>query len=308
MNTNQSDSVTMFVTVDDYVTSFLSILDPIPFFMENEFVLKNSIPKIRATAKEQEISFKGMTKNKNKERSSLIVNTIKTVYKLVPFAEFTNNISLSGEITITEAQLIGKNENKLLSFCQNVYDKANLNLDKLSLYGVNIQTQTALNEALKAFTKANDEIKLHRVQHSQLTALLAQQISVADEALLKMDKAILAIKHEQPEIYNGYKTARKVIPSSNATLSFKGLFLYAETDLPLRGVNVIFKLITVNDKPATAKPFTKKSAKKGGIILKNIPDGTYELTIMYEGYITQVITIIIITGKMTKLTVKMAKK
>lgn len=308
MNSAQQDRVAMFVTVDQYLTSIELTIEPVPFLKENHDVLKATIPLIRATAKEQELSYKGMTETKNQEKTDLVKAAIKTSEKLVSFAELTNNKLLSGEITITNSRLQAISEAKFISFCQNIYDKAQANLDQLQTYGITTKSQMILNDAINVYSKAVDQLKMHRVNHRQLTDLVAKQIAIADAVLFKIDKVMLAIKSEQVEIYKGYIIARKVIPSSNATISFMGKFIYAENALPFKGVVVTFQLIAIKGKPATANPITRKSAKKGGMNVKNLPDGIYELTIFYEGYITQIITITIVTGKTAKLTVKMVKK
>ena len=52
---------------------------------------------------------------------------------------------------------------------------------------------------------------------------------------------------------------------------------------------------------------TKKTAEKGGIQVKSMPAGTYQVTLKKAGYADQIVTVSVNDGEMTVLNVSISK-
>jgi hypothetical protein len=51
----------------------------------------------------------------------------------------------------------------------------------------------------------------------------------------------------------------------------------------------------------------KRTSKKGGFKLKSLPEGTYNLTASKPGFVTEVLTVNVVTGEMSNVAFKFVK-
>jgi len=230
--------------------------------------------------------------------------------KLGAYAKFTNNPILAQEIKFTAGKLKNEADTAVRDYAQIVYDRAQPLVASLTTYGITATTQTAL---ITSYNASIGKPAARKAESAQLTKQLDVLFATAETALANMDATVEIVKLSQPNFYNGYKNARKVIVTGTGSLSLKGLITDAETGLPEKGATITFALDGVQMLAKLSKAsssttvLTKKTAEKGGVNIKSLPAGTYQVTIKKAGFADQVVTVNVNDGKLTVMNVSISK-
>jgi len=263
------------------------------------------------TAKvQQEADRKGDTMSKNSIRENLIYQAMDVNRRVIALATNTNNSSLLELVNYSESQLKKSSDQKLASCCQVIRDNANANLSALSSYGVNA---TILNALQTSITNLNVAIPKARVVVSnsgEATQILANLFKSLSTNWAKIDTLIEMLRNSNPNFYDEYNRVRKVIVTGTSSLALKISVVDAISGeaqpyvtVSLTPSNEQFKS-TIN---SIKNNIVKKTAKGGGIHIKNLPDGTYIYTAKKSGFIDESGSISIVNGEMTVLNIKIAK-
>ena len=130
----------------------------------------------------------------------------------------------------------------------------------------------------------------------------------------EMSAAVEIIRLSQPNFYNGYKTARKIIYNGTGSLALKIQATNALTGKPeanvtltLTPTNGLLKSAAVNSSSNGISAIIKKTAAGGGSNYKNVPDGSYNLTAKKSGFDDVIATVNIVNGEMTVVNIRMGK-
>ena len=311
MNNRQKSKLSMYLSFKDFQLPYKSLTDPLPNYAANSTIFENTIPQIQVVAGQQKISKKGVTETKNNFKETLIVTTADYARKLGVYAKFTNNATLLQEVKFSESKLRQVGDIAVTDYAQIVYDRAQMNIADLAVYGITEATQ---NELLIAITSYNDSIGkpgASRTEATQTTKQLDSLFKTADTALENMDAAVEIIRISQPVFYTGYKNARKIKETGTSTLAVKGFVTDAQSGEPIKNATLSFSLEDNNGLAKTTKAATesvvKKSADKGGFNIKTLPAGMYTVTIQKVGYADQVATVAIADGELTELNIQLSK-
>ena len=302
MDSKQETKLSMYIAVRDFLLKFLTILNALPKFQASYTALQNAITQIQNSGEQQEFDKSGNTAGKNQFKDILVTLAADTARKLVAYAKFTNNPVLQKEVNIPESKLERMADTKLKNTAQGIYDRAQTNLGDLEDYVINADTQTALQTAITDFDNSIGKPRVATAETSQSTKQLVVLYKNGDAALEDIDTAVEIIRLTQVDFYNGYKSVRKLLHTGGSTLAIKGTVKDAATGNALKGAKVTFTLdgatsLTKNAKGNTS--FVKKSAKKGGLLVRNTPDGTYTVTAELPGFKKKVITLNVVSGQMS---------
>ena len=311
MTTEQENRLNMFITSRDYQASYTTITNALPNYSVNSVIFVNTILQIQAVSELQKMSKKGITEGKNRLKEALIVLAADSARKLVVYAKFSNNDTLAREVNLSEGKLRKVADTAVKDYAQIVYDRIQPIVSALATYGITTTTQAALLNAINVYNAMIGKPGVGRVEISQATKQLEVLFKTAEDALTIMDTAIEIVKLTQPNFYNGYKSARKIIHSGSGSLAVKGLVTDAITGKPMKSVTVSFslnggtaKVINTSDKAADV---VKKTAEKGGFNIKSLAMGVYQVTLKKMGYADQVVTVSVNAGEMSVVDVKMEK-
>jgi len=313
--TNREESrLSMYLVLRDWQANYTAITNPLPNYTANSTTFVNTIPLIQNVAEQQKISKSGLTDNKNQLKEALIITIADYSGKLGAYAKFTNNPILAKEIKFTAGRLKKEADTAVRDFAQIVYDRAQPIVASLSAYGITAASQTALLNAISAYNASIGKPAAGKAESAQLTKQLDVLFATAETALANMDAAVEIVKLSQPNFYNGYKSARKVIVTGTGSLSLRGLVTDVETGEPVKGATVSFALdggvqmMAKSGKATSATPIiNKKTAEKGGVNVKSLSAGTYQVTIKKVGYADQVVTVSVNDGEMTVMNVSISK-
>lgn len=315
--TNQDESrLSMYISLRDWLTNYTAITTPLPNYTANSTTFVNTIPLIQNVAEQQKISKTGLADNKNQLKDALIITIADYSGKLGAYAKFTNNPVLAKEIKFTLGKLKKEADTAVKDYAQIVYDRAQPIVASLAPYGITAATQTSLLNSITAYNASIGKPAAGKAESSQLTKQLVALFATAEAALENMDAAVEIVKLSQPNFYNGYKNARKVVVTGTGSLAVKGLVTDAETGEPVKGVTVEFALndgavmMAKASKATTTKTTSsvkKKTAEKGGFNIKSLPAGTYQVTLKKAGYADQITTISVNDGEKSDLNVSISK-
>lgn len=314
MTNLQESRFSMYLSFRDWQVNYLTITNGLPNYTANSTILLNTIPQIQTISEQQKISKTGVTDNKNQLKETLVVLTADYARKLSVYAKFTNNLVLAQEVNFSESKVRKSADTAVKDYAQIVYDRAQPIVASLATYGITAATQTALLNAINAYNASIGKPAAGKAETTQLTKQLVTLFDTAENALANMDASVEIVRLSQPNFYNGYKNARKVVVTGVGSLSINGLVTDATTGEPLKGVTVSFALdggMTMakasRASSSTTTAITKKTAEKGGLKIKSLPAGTYQVTLKKVGYADQIVTVNVNDGEMSDLNVGLSK-
>jgi len=310
MTIQQENQLGMLLTFKDFQPTYTAITNTLPNYPANSTIVLNTIPQIQTIAEQQKMSKTGIAKGKNQLKEALIQLAADSARKLVVYAKFTNNAPLEDEVNLSISKLRQVADTAVKDYAQIVYDCIQPIVSTLSTYGLTSTTQTALLNAITNYNAVIGKPGLGRVETSQATKQLAVLFKTALDALAIMDTAVEIVKLTQPNFYNGYKSARKIVNSGTGSLAVRGVVNDMATGKPVKGVTVSFslnggakKVVNDNGEPVVVK----KTAEKGGFNIKSLAAGVYQVTLKKMGYTDQVITVSVNDGEMSLVEAKIEK-
>lgn len=318
MTTRQESKLSMFLAVKDYLTANATLTTALPNYAGFFSTFQSSIISIQTYGEQQMFDKTGIAENKKALRETLVMLAADTSRKITAYAKFANNTVLMNEIKYTESDLKKLADTGLRDATQGVYDRAQTNLTALATYGITAATQTTYLNAINAFVASIPKPRLGITDKKQSTTQLANFFNVAEGALENIDTIIEIVKLTQPNFYNGYKSARKLVETGTGSLTVNGFITDASTGEPLKGVTVSFspdggslamKAVSSTNKTTKTDPLVvKKTAEKGGFNIKSLPEGTYQVSVKKNGYLEQIVTIEVTSGEKSEVKVQLEKK
>lgn len=314
MDAIQRGKLLMSMTSRDFLLPNATITTPLPNFTANFSTVQNTITQIQTVAQMQDFEKSGISDVKKQSKIILCGLAADLSRKLVTFARFTNNLVLLKEIKMSESTLKRLPDVDLKTKAQELYDRAQSNIASLASYGITAASQTALLAAITSFTASIPKPRLGIDETKQATQQLLVLFKTLDAAWENIDLAIEIVRLTQVNFYNGYKTARKVIVTGGSSIALRGMVTDAATGEPVSNACIEFwpvdgVLMAVDAaKSAKAKPLVeKKTARKGGVMVKSLPEGQYQVTIKKGGYADVVTRVYITNGELCVLDVAIKK-
>ena len=308
MTTSQETRLNMYLAVRDFLIPNEALTKDLPNFSSNFAILKETINNIQAITEQQKFDKTGLAKMKKELREKLINLSVDISRKITAYAKFTNNTLLNSEVKFTMSGFSKMTDVAVKDYAQIIYDRVQDNLEALPSFGITPDTQKLLLETITAYNESIAKPRVGITERSQATKKLVVLIDTADTITANMDLAVEIIRLNQPDFYNGYKTARKIVETSAGTLTLKAIATDRRNGEPLRGVKFIFKPAYENMGSINGKDeIVKKTAEKGIFNIKNMPAGTYQVVIGKNGYKDMTVSVIVAEGEMTDMKVEMEK-
>ena len=310
MNLIQKIKLTMYMVVNDCLTVNSTIVANLPGFAQNNTTLQKNLGLIQSTGEQQEYDKTGITDNKKLLRQTLVAQAVDISYKMVAYANNTANAVLLKEIKYTKSELEHSADADLKNRAQCIYDRANTNVAALATYGITAALLTTFLGAITAFNTAIPKTKESIKDKKLTTAQLNDLYDSTDLVLENIDKIVEIVHNSQPNFYKIYKESRKLPNSGGSVLSLKGLVKDAASGEYLKGATVTITPELTKAALATnakVKDLVKKTADKGGFLVKSLASGTYTVIIKKAGYVDQIVTIVINDGEMSVLEVQLVK-
>jgi hypothetical protein len=308
MNGKQESRLGMYKDVDSHLLAFSALTSDLPEFNAIHIEFTANIGNIEKIANLQSFDKTGFAKEKKQLKDVLAMLVLDNSRKLEAFGKLKGNIVLVKEVVFSHTKLKDAKDNMITVYAQMVYDKAQENLQFLGAFGITQETQSVFLNMINSYKASIGKPRLGQKEKKDATTNLAFLFKKQDELLDKMDSLVNIINQKEPSFCNRYRELRKVVITGSGTLSMKASVKEMPAGIPLKGVRFEFipeKLLTGAQAATTA--FIKKTAGKGSLHLKNIPEGTYRIKVSKTGYIEKEMKINIIPGEMVDLKVELEK-
>ena len=160
-----------------------------------------------------------------------------------------------------------------------------------------------LKESITAYREASSSPRIQRTMKKFTGRDLDSCVTAADAALEKIDIVVELIRYTQSDVYQRYKSARKLEMVGNTYLSLKGLVKDAATAEPITAAQIKFvEVDSAGAVVADEEPvLTKSTASKGGFQVKSLAEGNYRVTVSKIGYKEKTIQVALSASKMQDL-------
>lgn len=311
MNSYQRIKFSMYLVVRDYLTGFSSIISSIPNFSSVFTSFLAILIQIQNLAEQLMLDKKGSTDLKKALKKAAVTQGIDVASKVYAFANANNNKLLMSEVKTTKTQLEQLSDVKFRITIQSIYDLAQANIASLAPYGLNATTQTNFLNAINLFTANQNKPRLSIADHKQMNLQLKTLFENAASIFLNIKILVDTQKIAQMSFYNGFYTAIKLNNNLGSSISLKGRAIDATNKEGIEGVSFTFRLDYEASKLVQAEePFEieKLTSKKGGFMIKKMPDGIYQLRVFKLGYQEQLLRVVVNSDKLTAVNVELKKE
>ena len=305
MTTVQENRLSMYLAVRDFLLQYPDVTKDLPGYSQHFTELQKVIGEIQSIAEIQKADTKGYAKQKQELREKLITLTLDASYKMNAFAKFSSNLMLQSEVKMTRSRLIRATDTGLRDFAQIIYEKAEANLEPLKGYGITKETQSEFLDVINKYNASISGPRVAKTETVKATKQLTVLFNEADLMLENIDAVVGIVKYSQAEFINGYKTAKKIVDLGTGSLSLKASAYDEKSGNAIRGVKFIFRSDKTLSSAGPSAEIVKTTADKGGFIIKNMPQGTYTVTITKPGYKEKIVSVVVADGEKTELKVGM---
>ncbi len=309
MNSKQKSTKTMLVRVNTFLINNATIVSSLPNYSKYYDIFTSGIDKIEVLSREQVFDKSGYIAAKNRYRKALIPLTFDACRKLHSYAIFTNNDVLIEEIDLTESSFKYASDEKLVKLSEGIHERIQTHSGELETYEITADTISTLGSAIADFKESIPKASLENSNRKENTLILNATLKSTEAALEKIDASLEVIRIKEPKIYNDYKWLRRKDSLNRNYVAVKGQITNAPTKEPVKYANVVFELRKNGSiiPSGTNGSIVKKSAQKGGFLIKSISDGVYDVTISKNGYTEQKTTVAVTNREMAKLEVELVK-
>jgi hypothetical protein len=307
MTTTQEIKLNMYLAVRNFIIQNDSAVKTVPKLPSIYANLESTITQIQSIGEQQKDVKTGFAKDKKRLRETLITIAGDNSRKLAAIAKFAKNETLMDKVRFTISELKRMTDVALKDYAMIIYDKVESNLDKLAEYENTPDTQKVFLETIKSYNAALSTPRSGIAEKKQATQRLVVLFSEADVIIEEMDYAINAVQLKNPDFINGYRTVRRLVDTGAGNLALIGTAWDNSNGFPVKGVRFVFRPDGGQLTSGGNTEIIKKTAEKGSFYIKNIPAGTYKVSVSKPGYKDKEVTVSVADGERSELVVEMEK-
>ena len=294
----------MLMALHEYFVANPAIVKTIPNLESIAETMQSLVQRIQAVSEQQIMNRNGVSNSKRLIKAGLIAGSADIARKLAACAAINNDDVLLNAAKTSDYKLSRLSDEKLASFCMLVLDLGKQNLAAASPYGLDQTSLTRLDADIKSFVTAIPEPRLAKIDKKQATDQLVILFNQANDLLVKADLLVGIVKLSQSIFFAGYKSARAIVDRGGRGLQLKIAVIDQSGGEPIRGA-----LCQLIPEPATNQSglLAKKSATKGGIQIKSLEEGKYNLTVSKSGYQTKIQVVDVTKNEFVRVVVELEK-
>jgi hypothetical protein len=309
MTTKQEIKLNMYLAVKNFADANNSVTKDLPGFAENYSIFLGIIGKIQAIAEVQKKDTKGLAREKNNIKKSLIMIAADYSRKISAFATFKSDTRLLADVDFSETDYLRMTAVALRDYLQILHNKAEEHIEALGPYGITPDMQKTFLDKIIAFNALIASPRTGIVERIVATTTLSELFISADAALEKMDLAMGIIKLTRQDIFTMYTASRKLVETSSGSIALKATATEAGSGKPLRGVTFSFKHdgVQINGR-STNNLILKRTSQMGSFYIKKMDAGTYEVRITKPGFKQLEIKVSVPEKEMCELNVQLEKE
>ena len=261
----------------------------------------NNVSLIESHRDRQVAEVLGTTAFKEQKQKEIINLIVFAEHRLKSYATATGNTCLAESLVFSLTKLKHVSAVKLPVIAKVVIQLIKEHIDSISPYGID---EIWLKDFTDAAEKFNTEMLKPRnalAQKKIATDMLAVLFKETDIILRnRLDYDAEVFMASNPEFYNEYMEARRTHESGSRGLMVKAKAILDGSSTPLK--NVCFTFTRSGNNMLVIE---KKTTEKGNFVIKNIPEGEYDVRVYKAGLKEQILKIKIENGEMLNLNIRM---
>jgi len=297
----QERKLQMYLTLRALLRAYPEVLAKLPNGVEYLAALDVVILTIQHNIELKQKGTKTISNQQKEQKAQLKSRILEDGQKLKAYANYQNNADLVAFCSTTDSKLGKLNDTEFVVHAKSLYGYIGEALRPLARYQLTPETQASLLDLITGFELINPALSNAQGSYKNLSGNLVENYKEADAIVAKLDIEMELVKSSDTQVYNLYRTKRKVDYSIDSN-DLVGHIYDAETGAGLPNATLTF---TLND--STAAPIVKTSADKGGFQIKTIAPGIYTVVITKIGYQTQTLPITIMGDDQFSLDVRLVK-
>ena len=297
----QERKLQMYLTLRALLRAYPEVLAKLPNGVEYLAALDVAILTIQHNIELKQKGTKTISNQQKEQKAQLKSRILEDGQKLKAYANYQNNADLVAFCSTTDSKLGKLNDTEFVVHAKSLYGYIGEALRPLARYQLTPETQASLLDLITGFELINPALSNAQGSYKNLSGNLVENYKEADAIVAKLDIEMELVKSSDTQVYNLYRTKRKVDYSIDSN-DLVGHIYDAETGAGLPNATLTF---TLND--STAAPIVKTSADKGGFQIKTIAPGIYTVVITKIGYQTQTLPITIMGDDQFSLDVRLVK-
>ncbi len=307
MNTRDEARLSMYQAVIDYLKKNSANIATLPQFPETLAALEQKVESLLQLGQELNSDRSGVAVTKKEQEAEIELRSVTLSGKMVAYATLEKNNELLTLIKLTKSTLSRSKDNDLLAHALKLCDSAEALLPELAVYTVTQAEVTALRELCAAFLINLPKPNEGKKDKAETLQVYKKLLKETDGLLLKMDAIMLIIRYSNSEIYDHYTSSRSIINTGARKLALQCKVTDARTGQGLAAAKVVFEPGNGSAVKAMSGPDLSKIVKvasaKGGLNLKTLAAGTYQVTVTKEGFVPQTTTVYVNDGELTSVNV-----
>lgn len=306
MRTDYENKYNMYLTVKEFFATWIAVLNLLPHFTEFHTAFLTNLLAIQNLSEHQMFDNKGNGLNKKRKelKYALITFAGQTADKLYAYALFTKDQILQNELHYSVSKLKLSSDSTVLKWSKGIFERSKLHFTDVNPYGINDATQLDFNKLIDDFEKSMPAQRINATDKKLNTAKLADHFEKVDQSLVQIDALVKILNSTEPTLCITYDLRRKVLNYGIRTIAIRGFIIDAITRIGIKGVIITF----VNADGTGMQPaIVKKSAPKGGFIVKSLAEGIYQIKLTKIGYRDLIVTNTVVNGELCKINAEMIK-
>lgn len=212
METEQTNRITMFKTVDAYLDSHNSVWSGMAAMAAADQQLKNKIGAIDIAAQKQETPTTGATRDKAAARDALEDVLFLTCEALAVLGHTADDHDLLALTALSPSNLGRLDDEELSNRATNVLAKANSRKTDLAAFNVTQANLDEFDQALQDFKAAKAKPRTATAERAAQTESLPSLIRDTSGILRnEIDRLVNLFRRTNPDFVAGYRTARAIV-------------------------------------------------------------------------------------------------
>lgn len=274
-----------------------SIIAKMPNFVQTYDLFKNEVSEINLLTGNQLLKREGNIIDKETARETMCEEASLLIFKVQGLAMNDQNTLLFNEVNYSKSALIRLPETACLAVCTIIKERVFDNLSSLAAYGVDTERYEAFVLMIADYESFIPKPRQGINSKKQATELLKLAFQKANTYVKEMIILAKIIKADEPEFYINFINSTKTTLPGYRVLSARGSV--NEPD----GTKIGLVLMSCKE-----LNFKRKISKKGGFVLRSMPDGVYKFDFSRSGYVTKTVEMVFYSGTRFEINVVMEKE
>lgn len=223
MTDHQEDKLSMYITVQKICNAKKSIWSELPAFVDIFGKFENIISDIYTQHQIQKKNITGITENKHKEEIEMMAITLDIAAAVYAYAASVGDDELRDSVNYSPSNLRNARDTVLKDICQSIHDAANGVVTELDDYGVTPEILEKQQKEIDDFVEILAKPRTAINKRATATAYLKELFKQADNLLKhQLDKLMITYRIREPEFYNNYRYARRIVDTGSRSKKEEG--------------------------------------------------------------------------------------